>query len=81
MEKPALLTDQQVEVLDNLVREKRDWLLGHGIDVRLWGPADDGSHYRIIYRGDEAISDPLVEPFMLYGPGSVAFVSGEVSSL
>jgi hypothetical protein len=60
------LSEQQVEKLNNLVRDGRGLFLEHDIDIRLWGLADDVSYYQIVYHGRGEVTDELAEPFTLY---------------
>lgn len=69
---PAVLSRRQAQILRELISSKAEWLKVHGIRVGSSG-IGAGEPYSIGYAGNEP-SAQTIEPFLIFGPGTVRFV-------
>jgi hypothetical protein len=77
----ARLSRRQVQELDALVSGKRNELVAHGLDIRMWGMSDGpAAPYVITYRTGTPTRDMMTQ-FEIFGPNTVMFRRGEIRSL
>jgi hypothetical protein len=76
----ALLSREQGDYLFRLVESKLAWLEQSGVVSHRRQLGGQGEPFRIYYTGDNKPSDALLEPFLLFGPGTVVFVQGDVAA-
>ncbi|WP_327002792.1 hypothetical protein OHA72_48155 [Dactylosporangium sp. NBC_01737] len=80
MTSPVRLTQEEITTLSDLAREQRPLLLRHGVDIRAWGPSEDGAFFDILYTGDGRPTDDLTAPFHRRRPGTVRFTRTQFMS-
>jgi hypothetical protein len=68
----ALLSNDQVAAIDKIVDEKTDWLRSNGVRLQSHGAGTPGP-YTLGYTEPDAPDDSLLSPFLIFGPGTVAF--------
>jgi hypothetical protein len=73
----AILSNDQVAAIDKIVAEKADWLRSHGVRLQSFGAGTPGP-YVLGYTETDAPDDSLLTPFLVFGPGTVAFKHEQV---
>jgi hypothetical protein len=68
----ALLSNDQVAAIDKIVAEKAEWLRSNGVRLQSWGAGTPGP-YTLGYTEPDAPDNTLLSPFLIFGPGTVAF--------
>jgi hypothetical protein len=71
----AVLSRRQVEPLNQLVRQRSDWLEARGISPQAFGPRSDhsgvgwhGGPFELMYSGPGEFDDETQEPFLCTAP-------------
>ena len=70
---PALLTARQEGQLQALIGQRQQWLIDHGVQVSAYGANGQGGPYFIGYAEWVRPSDALLQPFEIFGRGTVVF--------
>jgi hypothetical protein len=73
----ALLSNEQVAAIDKIVAKKVGWLQSHGVRLQSFGAGTPGP-YLLGYTETYAPDDSLLAPFLVFGPGTVAFKHEQV---
>jgi hypothetical protein len=68
----ALLSNDQVAAIDKIVDDKTDWLRSNGVRLQSQGAGTPGP-YTLGYTEPDAPDNSLLAPFLIFGPGTVAF--------
>jgi hypothetical protein len=81
--RPALLTRAQVRSLGRIWQQRHQWLADHGVRSSVAGPdRQAGGRFTVGYHPKDPPPDPcLLEPFLVYGPGTVVFVPRAVETM
>lgn len=75
----ALLTEQQTDVLLELVNSSVEDLRRTGIVLTSWGPSPNGGPFRIGTQDPESDYTILIERFGIFGEDTVAIDTGDVA--
>lgn len=70
---PALMSYTQEGQLTDLVKARTQWLTDHGVEISFFGGGGRGGPYEIGYAEHNPPDNSLLQPFEIFGPGTVVF--------